>query len=162
MIFIGYESDSKVYHAYDPIMKHVHVTRDVVFDEKAQWDRGSGGDYIFTMETTTTGPVAPTVDGADEVPTEESPLSAKASDLYVDHDVDDENLYADHDDDALLRFPSMSDILMTPGFTPRALVAEELHMVSYDELASFTKDERSTSWRKAMMEKMDSIKKNGT
>jgi hypothetical protein len=44
MIFIGYESGSKAYRAYDPITKHVHVTRDVVFDEQAQWDWGSGGD----------------------------------------------------------------------------------------------------------------------
>jgi hypothetical protein len=33
MVFIGYKSGSKAYHAYDPIMKHVHVTRGVVFDE---------------------------------------------------------------------------------------------------------------------------------
>jgi hypothetical protein len=33
MIFIGYESGSKVYCAYDPIMNCVHVTPDVVFDE---------------------------------------------------------------------------------------------------------------------------------
>jgi hypothetical protein len=38
MIFISYESSSKAYHAYDLIMKRVHVTRDVVFDEQAQWD----------------------------------------------------------------------------------------------------------------------------
>jgi hypothetical protein len=38
MIFVGYESGSKAYHAYDPITKRVHVTRDVVFDEQAQWD----------------------------------------------------------------------------------------------------------------------------
>jgi hypothetical protein len=38
MIFIGYESGSKVYRAYNPIMKRVHVTRDVVFDEQAQCD----------------------------------------------------------------------------------------------------------------------------
>jgi radical SAM superfamily enzyme YgiQ (UPF0313 family) len=38
MIFIGYESGSKAYRAYDPTMKHVHVTHDVVFDEQAQWD----------------------------------------------------------------------------------------------------------------------------
>jgi hypothetical protein len=31
----------------------------------------------------------------------------------------------------------MSDILTTPGFTLRALVAEELHVVSSDELTSF-------------------------
>jgi hypothetical protein len=29
MIFVGYESGSKAYCAYDPITKHVHVTRDV-------------------------------------------------------------------------------------------------------------------------------------
>jgi hypothetical protein len=33
MIFIGYESGYKAYRAYDTITKHVHVTRDVVFDE---------------------------------------------------------------------------------------------------------------------------------
>jgi hypothetical protein len=38
MIFLGYESGSKTYRAYDPIMKHVHVTHNVVFNEQAQWD----------------------------------------------------------------------------------------------------------------------------
>jgi hypothetical protein len=33
MIFVGYKSGSKAYCAYDPIMKHVHVTHDVVFNE---------------------------------------------------------------------------------------------------------------------------------
>jgi hypothetical protein len=31
MIFVGYESGSKAYRAYDPIMKCVHATCDVVF-----------------------------------------------------------------------------------------------------------------------------------
>jgi hypothetical protein len=101
-------------------------------------------------------------DGADEAPTEESLLPARAGDTEVDDDVDDENLDADHDDDAPLRFRSMSDILKTPGFTPRALVAEELHMVSSDEPASFTEAEHIPSWRKVMMEEMDSIDENGT
>ncbi|CAA7409651.1 unnamed protein product [Spirodela intermedia] len=38
MIFIGYECGSKAYCAYDPTMRRVHVTWDVVFDENAQWD----------------------------------------------------------------------------------------------------------------------------
>jgi hypothetical protein len=38
MIFVGYGSGSKAYRAYDHIMKRVHVTRDVVFDEQAEWD----------------------------------------------------------------------------------------------------------------------------
>jgi hypothetical protein len=103
--------------------------------------------------------MAPMADGADEAPTEESPLPTGAGDMKVD--VDDENLDANHDD-APLRFRSMSDILATPGFAPRALVAEELHMVSSDEPTSFTEAEHSPSWRKVMMEEMDSIEKNGT
>jgi hypothetical protein len=170
MIFVGYESSSKAYRAYDPITKHVHVTRDVVFDEQAQWDWGSGGndyksgggDDIFTVEYTMIGPTAPMVDGADEAPTEESSLPAGAGDTEVDDDTDDENLDADHDDDASPRFCSMSDILATPIFLPCALVAEELHVLSSDEPASFIEAEHNPSWRKAMMLEMDSIEENGT
>jgi hypothetical protein len=170
MIFVGYESGSKAYRAYDPIAKHVHVTHDVVFDEQAQWEWGLGGDDgklgggndVFTVEYTTMGPMAPMAYGADEAPTEESPLPAGANDTKVDDDIDDKNLDADHDDDAPLRFRSMSDILATPGFTPCALVAEELHVVSSDEPTSFAEAEHSSSWRKVMMEEMDSIEENGT
>jgi hypothetical protein len=114
------------------------------------------------MEYTTTGPMAPMADGADEAPTEESSLPAGAGDMEVDDDVDDENLDADHDNDAPLRFCCMSDILATPKFTPCALVAEELHVVSSDEPTSFTEAEHNLSWRKAMMEEMDSIEENST
>jgi hypothetical protein len=114
------------------------------------------------MEYTTTGPATPMADGADEAPTEESPLPAGVRDTEVDDDINDEKLDADHDDDALLHFRSMSDILTTPGFAPRALVAEELHVVSSDEPTSFAEAEHSPSWRKVMMEEMDSIEENGT
>jgi hypothetical protein len=122
MIFVCYKSGSKAYCAYDPITKHVHVTRDVAFDGQAQWDWGSGGDNgkpfggndVITVEYTTTGPVSPMEDGADETPTEESPLLTGASDAEVDDDVNNENLDADHDDDTPLCFHSMSDILTTP------------------------------------------------
>jgi hypothetical protein len=56
----------------------------------------------------------------------------------------------------------MSDILATPGFASRALVAEQLHVVGSDEPTSFTEAEHSLSWRKMMMEDMDSIMENGT
>jgi hypothetical protein len=96
MIFIGYESDSKAYHAYDPIMKRAHVTRDVVFDE--HWGSGSNdGKPDGTDE-------APTTDGTDEAPIEESPLPAGVGDAEVDDN--DKNLDANHDDDD--RFASTS------------------------------------------------------
>jgi hypothetical protein len=40
---------------FNPFSKHVHVMRDMVFDEQAQWDWGSSGDDVFTMEYITIG-----------------------------------------------------------------------------------------------------------
>jgi hypothetical protein len=44
MIFVGYERGTKAYRAYDPITRRVTISRDVIFDEEAQWDwSGDGG-----------------------------------------------------------------------------------------------------------------------
>jgi hypothetical protein len=115
------------------------------------------------VEYTSISQVAPEKDGADEEPVEQSPLSAEDNDVEVDND----NLDADHVDDVLLCFRSINDILRTVEFAPCALVAEEVHVVSYDVvssdgLTSFNEVERSPSWRKVMMEEITSIKENIT
>jgi hypothetical protein len=38
MIFVGYEAGSMAYCTYDPSTKRIHITRDVVFDEEANWN----------------------------------------------------------------------------------------------------------------------------
>ena len=49
MIFVGYEAGSKAYKVYNPVVEHVSVTCDIMFDEDAQLDwgvearRGDGG-----------------------------------------------------------------------------------------------------------------------
>jgi hypothetical protein len=76
MIFVGYERGTKAYHAYDPISRSVHVTRDVVFDEQAQWDWGtdddtdemSGNDDVFTVEYSIVDQTAPEDEGAMVAP----------------------------------------------------------------------------------------------
>ncbi|CAA6672766.1 unnamed protein product [Spirodela intermedia] len=81
MIFIGYEYGSKAYRAYDPTARRVHVTRDVVFDENAQWDWGSGAkqgdagshDDMFTLEYAVGNQVPPELDGAIEVLDDDAP-----------------------------------------------------------------------------------------
>jgi hypothetical protein len=35
MIFVGYEVGSMVYRAYDPLTKHMHIMRNVMFEEDA-------------------------------------------------------------------------------------------------------------------------------
>lgn len=125
------------------------------------------------MEYSTLGHAAPVVDEAVEAPAgdapgeQSSPLGAGAHEQEPGspNGVDDDNLDADHDMDAPLRFQSIDDIIgqASPrGFAPRALVMEELHVVTADEPTTFTDAERSPGWRKVMMEEMESIKENGT
>jgi hypothetical protein len=71
--------------------------------------------------------------GADEEPTEQSSLPVMDDDMEIDNDIDNDN----HDDDVPLRFRNIDDILRTVGFAPCKLVAEKLHVVSFDEPASF-------------------------
>jgi hypothetical protein len=167
VIFIGYESGSKVHHAYDPITKRVHLTRDMVFDKQDQWDWGiggnngepGGGDDVFTVEYSTISQAAPETEGANEEPAEQSTLPATNDGADVDNDIDDNNLDADHNDaevdndidnldadhdyDAPLRFRSINKILGMTKFVPRALVVEQLHVVSSDDRTSFIEAECS-------------------
>ncbi|KAF0910628.1 hypothetical protein E2562_003057 [Oryza meyeriana var. granulata] len=57
MIFAGYEPGSKAYRVFDPASRRVRITRDVVFEESAQWnwsDQDAQGmttlDDTFTVE----------------------------------------------------------------------------------------------------------------
>jgi hypothetical protein len=60
MILVSNQGGTKAYRAYDPAIKCVHVTRDVFFDEEAQWGWGTDVDIettgdnndMFTMEYT--------------------------------------------------------------------------------------------------------------
>jgi hypothetical protein len=97
MIFIGYQPGSKVYRAYDPVAKKVHVSRDMVFDEQAQWNWSSGGEaklktiddsFTVEMEYTTTvqglpleefNPWAPVVAAQEGSP---EPSGSAASPLF--------------------------------------------------------------------------------
>jgi hypothetical protein len=121
------------------------------------------------VEYTTIVQAASKTEGANEEPAKQSTLPAADDDVELDNNIDDDNLDTDHDDmeiddgvgddnldadhndDTPLRFRSINDNLGTARFVPRALVAEELHMVCSDELASFAEAERSSSWRKTMM-----------
>jgi hypothetical protein len=51
MIFIGYEPGSKAYGVYDPVSKKVHVSRDVIFDESAQWDWSLQGEQMKLLKS---------------------------------------------------------------------------------------------------------------
>jgi hypothetical protein len=37
----AYEPGTKAYHMYDPVVQRIHVSRDMVFDERKSWDMSS-------------------------------------------------------------------------------------------------------------------------
>jgi hypothetical protein len=124
MVFIGYEPGTKAYHTYDLVSKKVIVLRDVIFYEQTQWDRNKGAkqgevgdiDDMFTVEVEYSmmvqGIPAEDVSVArspQPVPLPPSPAPAVAeggAGAVEEPDapvlIRDEDLDADHDDDAPL------------------------------------------------------------
>jgi hypothetical protein len=52
MVFVGYESGSKAWRFYDPKMRRVHVSRDVLFEEDRSWnwEEETGTNIPFGVE----------------------------------------------------------------------------------------------------------------
>lgn len=167
MIFIGYEPGSKAYRLYDPVTQCAHVSRDVVFDERRAWDWNTSAsdaaartsELVIEEMITVEQPVIPI--GATPSP----PPAPPASPEFVSPPPDAaEHLDAEHDDDVLVRFRTMENILGSAsprGQAPRTLCHELLLQVG-EEPATFVEAEKDKSWRAAMMEEMRSIEENRT
>jgi hypothetical protein len=48
MVFVGYETGTKGYRAYDPVAKKLHISQDVIFEEGRAWDwkKEKGADSV--------------------------------------------------------------------------------------------------------------------
>jgi hypothetical protein len=78
-VFVGYEEGSKAYRVYDPAGAKLYVTRDVVFEERRQWDwaaqaHGKGVDTPsgFTVAYVTESGEMIVDDGSDIYPSASS------------------------------------------------------------------------------------------
>jgi hypothetical protein len=177
MIFIGYEPRSKAYCVYNPLTRKVHVSRDVIFEEQEQWDWSKGGDCgeaatnddTFTVEVEYStviqeGFLAPASPSPSSAPTMAEGGGGQEGEPNLSQIVREEDLDADHDDDAPLCLRSINDIIRPaePVGQVRRVLAHELHAVRLDEPSSFEEAEQDPCWRQAMLEEMKSIKDNGT
>lgn len=189
MIFVGYEPGSKAYRVYDPMARRVHVSRDIVFDEAAEWNWGDGqdasGDTDFIIDYTSVfhpgvtsvtrsdsgEPASPPASSSPPPePSTASPCgtpsvsgTAPAVEFVSPSAEATDDLDADHED-APLRFRSIDNVLgpaTPPGLANRE-VQEELMMVSGEEPVSFAQAEQEEAWRLAMLEEIASIEENKT
>jgi hypothetical protein len=91
------------------------------------------------------------------------PLGEYAAPGEEEHEVEDENLDADHDD-APLRVQAIDDMIgnaATPGLARRVLEAE-LNFTSAEEPLTFREVEQDAAWRAAIREEMKAIEDNRT
>lgn len=174
-----------MYRAYDPVTRRVHVTCDIIFEKEAQWDWGKEDDDgkpdnytdMFTVEYAMGEQQPLATENAGEEPGAASPgfpIFGGDSEQGEDEEAEPaqgilvDNLDANHDEDGPLQTWALDDVLgpaTSRGFAPRNLIATttgELHVVSSDEPISFVDAESHPSWRKAMIEEMESIEENKT
>ena len=125
MIFIRYEPGSKAYRVYEPTTRRVHISRDVVFDKEARWEWGTDSTTIndgeFRIENTTVAhPEVETTlqpqlqEDTAGLPTP-TPIPQETSTSTITFASPSsgakEDLDAEHDDDAPLRFRTVDNIL---------------------------------------------------
>jgi hypothetical protein len=180
-VFLGYEPGSKAYRLYDPVVKHVLVSRDVVFDEGRAWDWKSTTEPVVTSEffvenmdyggepsepvaraaAEEVEPQQPTTPGAAEPHTPSATATADVVEFATPPTAPDPELFDDEDDaDEPHRYRRVANLL-GPNATGAAR-AERLFLTSSEEPASVAEAEQNPSWRKAMLEEMNSIRDNNT
>ena len=154
MVFVGYEGGTKGYRYFNPTTHNVHLSRDVIFDEGRKWN---------FME---------------RQPSEGMELCVSG----VNHGFDNPNMRMKEDRDNLegvfQDMPSnkasqgegltLTSNKVIPRFrSVQALYEatdpiEEEYLISFEELATYSKASEDEVWRKAMEEEITSIKKNDT
>ncbi len=165
-IFVGYEPGSKAYRVFDPVSTRVRVTRDVVFDESAQWDwtteehtgmeqyaDGFTIEYLVPIDIEASpGAVAsPISSSTTRAPSPAASLSPASPETTTNVEfvspISDpgDALDADHDDDAPLRFRALDNILGdvdVPSLAERELAGEALYLTSAEEPRTFKEAEQ--------------------
>lgn len=173
MIFVGYEGGSKAWRFYDPNGKRVTVSRDVVFDEAAewQWNERDGDNMYHDPEPFV---IERTVEGDPDSHGQRTPTLAPSPDVNTPGSASQvefstpppgqQHLDVNHDDDVPLRFRTLDNLLdyqPPPGLAVRQL-DHELHFSSAEEPSSFKIAQQEPCWKQAMEEEMRSINDNHT
>jgi hypothetical protein len=147
MVFIGYEHDAKAYWVYDPVAQHVHMSRDIIFDENRSWDWSATmvdtvactskftvqcsvmEEPIMGQEPVALPSTSPTVGATPSCEHDPAPVIEHSPVGHVSPPLDDsDNLDVDHDEDAPLQYCTMDDILgPTIPWGPTPLVKSRTH-----------------------------------
>ena len=169
VIHLGKEPGTKAYRLYDPVNKIVHVSRDVIFEERKQWpwkeDEESHREQskMFTVFGTGTG----------ESLTEEN--LGTSFDTETDNEsnpdsVQNESIHSSSSSVSIAgseasnepprNFRSLSEVYANTEEVE--LEDDELFLMGIDEPVSYGQAVKQQNWKEAMKREMEVVEKNGT
>lgn len=167
VVYLGKEPGTKAHRAYDPMLKKVHVSRDLVFEEHKGWnwnvekEHDSTGSFIIIGDKYAESNME---EHEFEASGETSPeLSATGETSQSGENSEEgfsgENSGYSSESTEPRKFRLLSDIY---NETEEIEIADEMLMLSVEEPSSYSHAEKDKEWRAAMEREIDAIEKNGT
>ena len=157
MVFIGYEGGDKGYKCYDLETGRVYISRDVIFEEKIQWNWRNSN-----MEKNEGSFYSPNFLDADDEPIEkEAPLEDYHEDMRSLNDIlnNGQGGHLISEERSLRKFENLDRIYEA---TDKVSIDPESCYLTQEEPSSYNEASKESVWRQAMEEELDSIEKNET
>ena len=168
IINLGKEPGTKAYRLYDPILKQVHVSRDVVFEEKKTWhwdqtnEEGTVAQQgYFTIPGFEDKELN---DETDEPVTPSSASTSTISDSSAQSSSGNVSTTGTSTTEASTESPPRKFRLLGEIYdvTEETELEDELLLMGIDEPVNYDQACKEKEWRSAMESEIKSIEKNNT
>lgn len=173
VIHLGKEPGTKAYRLYDPIKKTVHVSMDVIFEEKKQWpwkieekveDSHSGTFTVIGLDEEKQG------EGVNE---ENAATENSSTETEVDENsesTNNESMHNSNSSGSLADSETSSEAPKNYKFLSNIyaqteeieLEDDELNLMGFDESISYGQAAKNQNWKEAMKREIEAVEKNGT
>ena len=153
MVLMGYEAGSKAYRCLDPANFKIHISRDVIFDEKKTFKFSEEGKLgKFTLCSSNFLKITGLEEGERDSLEEQSEQSeineSRGRNL---------NQPEDSEEEEAVRYRSIQSI-----YDETNLLCSETCLLFNEEPSSYSSAAKQKEWKEAMKEEMSSILKNET
>ena len=153
MVLMGYEAGSKAYRCLDPENFRIHISRDVIFDEKKTFKFSEEGNLgKFTLCSSNYLKISGLEEG------ERDSLEEQSGQLEVNESRGrDLSQPEDSEEEEAVRYRSIQSI-----YNETNLLCSEICFLFNEEPSSYSSAAKQKEWKVAMEEEMSSILKNET
>ena len=150
MVFLGYEAGSKAYRCLDPVTFKIHISRDVIFDEKKTFKISEDGK-LGKLSLCSSNVLKTTGLDGERVSSEEQ------NEQLAENEPSEENFgqTENSEEEDSLRYRSIQSI-----YDDTNLLCSEFSLLLIEEPSSYSSAVKQEVWREAMEEEISAILKN--